>query len=102
MNFLPSNPKTKKIILTGGVVGAALIAFIFFLSIIILRRILPIYLMAISRLKAGVSEGLVEKIGKNISDLREELQNDFYKGLRKHGWMPDNAKAGRKNPFLKQ
>ena len=51
--------------------------------------------------KGGVSEGLVERIGKNISDLREELRNDFYKGLRKHGWTPDNAKAGRTNPFLK-
>ena len=101
MQFLPSNPKTKKLILVGGVVGVALIAFVFFFisnysspdSSGLLDENVPV--------KGGVSEGLVERIGKNISDLREELQNDFYKGLRKHGWTPDNAKAGRTNPFLK-
>lgn len=101
MQFLPSNPKTKKLMLIGGVVGAALIAFVFFF----ISNYSPSGSSGLSDgnvpVKGGISENLVEKIGKNISDLREELRNDFYKGLRKHGWIPDNEKAGRKNPFLK-
>ena len=101
MNLFPSNPKTKKLMLVGGVVGAATIAFVFFFISNYSSPDSSDLSDGNIAAKGGISEGLVEKIGKNISDLREELQNDFYKGLRKHGWTPDNAKAGRTNPFLK-
>lgn len=47
----------------------------------------------------GVSEGEVKKIEGNITALQKELENDFYKTLRKRSVSPDTAAPGKQNPF---
>ena len=46
-----------------------------------------------------VSEGALKIIEGNVSVLREELQNDFYKTLKRYKWATDTAAPGKQNPF---
>lgn len=46
-----------------------------------------------------VSEGTLKIIEGNVSALREELQNDFYKTLKRYARTPDTAAPGKQNPF---
>lgn len=47
----------------------------------------------------SVSEGEVKRIEGNITALQKELENDFYKTLRKRLASPDTAAPGKQNPF---
>lgn len=44
-------------------------------------------------------ETTLKLIEGNVSGLREELQNDFYKSLKRYAWPVDAAVPGKKNPF---
>lgn len=44
-------------------------------------------------------ETTLKLIEGNVSGLREELQNDFYKSLKRYAWPTDAGAPGKKNPF---
>lgn len=48
----------------------------------------------------NAQEATLKLIEGNVSDLREELQNDFYKSLKRYAWPTNTAAPGKKNPFV--
>ena len=49
----------------------------------------------------AISEQAVKKLDADITDITNELGNDFYKRLVSHPLKKDAAIAGNDNPFLK-
>lgn len=47
-----------------------------------------------------ITEEVVQKVDQDISDIQKELENDFYKKLRKYTWTPDTKNPGKQNPFV--
>lgn len=102
MNLLPQNPKTRQMVLLAIVAGVLLIGFGFFFT----SYFTPATPDEIQRIQAeratsgrSVSEGEVKRIEGNIAALQKELENDFYKTLRKRSVSSDAAAPGKKNPF---
>ena len=102
MNFLPQNPKTRQMVLIGIIVGVLLLVFGFFFA----TYFTPTTPEEIQRIQAeqggqgrSVSEGEVKRLEGGIIGLKKELENDFYKTLRKRAISPDTTAPGKQNPF---
>lgn len=102
MNLLPQNPKTRQMTLLVIVAGILLLGFGFFF----INYFTPATPEEIQRIQAekaasgrGVSEGEVKRIEGGLTGLKKELENDFYKALRKRSVSPDTAEPGKQNPF---
>ena len=99
MEFLPQDPsKRKKILIVIGV-GMTLVVF-GFLFINYWMPETPADVSQISATGGSVSEGALKIIEGNVSALREELQSDFYRTLKRYKWTADTAAPGKENPFL--
>jgi hypothetical protein len=101
MSFFPSNPQTRKMILVAIVVCVALFGFVFFFISFFTPNASPETLVADIQSTDGISETAIGRIRKSVVDAQKELQEDFYKDLRKYTWTPDASKPGRGNPFIK-
>lgn len=101
MHFLSQNPKTRKITLIVIASGLALFGFAFlYISYFAPGNDVSGQASVGANLKA-LSEQAVKRIERDISSIENELQNDFYKSLRKHTWTPDTTAPGNKKPFNK-
>lgn len=97
MQLLPRDPRKKKILLIIIGAGAVLAGFGFFFYGM---QGTPAEPQQSSSVAGGkVSEETLKIIEGNASALREELQNDFYKSLKRYKWTSDTAAPGKQNPF---
>lgn len=99
MEFLPQNPGKRKKVLIGIGAGTALIV-LGFLFINYWAPGTPAEIQQTESVTGGkISEGALRIIEGNVSVLREELQNDFYKTLKRYKWAADSTAPGKPNPF---
>ena len=102
MRFLPQNPKTKNLALILIAGGFLLFAFGFFYITYFAPASPSEGATELSgTTQKAISEQAVKKLDDDITDITNELGNDFYKRLVPHPLKKDAAVAGRNNPFLK-
>lgn len=99
MQLFPRDPEKKKTLLIIIGVGVVLVGLGFFFV-----RYGAFGTPAEVRESAGGAEGgsseeALKIIEGNVSALREELRNDFYKSLKRYKWTADAAAPGKNNPF---
>lgn len=102
MNLLPQDPKKRQMVLLVIVAGVLLAGFGFFF-ISYFTPATPEEIRQIQAEKAAsgrsVSEGEVKRIEGGLVGLQKELENDFYKTLRKRVISSDTTEPGKQNPF---
>lgn len=99
MQLLPQDPRKRKTLFIIVGVGVALVGFGFFFMQYGTSGT-PAEIRQTESITGGkVSEGALKIIEGNVSVLREELQNDFYKTLKRYKWTTDTATPGKQNPF---
>lgn len=99
MEFLSQNPKKRKMVFIAVVIGAMIIGGGFFFMKYGMPGVSSGIPQAVSVAGGKVSEGSLKMIEGNISALREELNNNFYKSLKQYKTVPDTAPPGKQNPF---
>ncbi len=103
MKFLPDNPKKRQMILIVGGVVVALFAFGFFYNAYFSPSKTPddglVSIQTNSKIKL-VSEDAIKKLENNVADIRGELDQKFYKNLKRYSWPKDNASPGNSNLFF--
>lgn len=98
MQLFPQDPQKRKKVLIGIGVGMTLVVF-GFLFINYWMPETPAEVQRAGTAGGKVSEGALKIIEGNVSALRAELQNDFYKTLKRYRWTTDTAAPGKQNPF---
>ena len=102
MQLLPQNPRKRKTLLIIAGVGVVLVGLGFFFIKYGMFGMPAEVRESGSITGLGSSKGALTIIEGNVSALREELQNDFYKSLKKYKWTADTAAPGKQNPFSDQ
>ncbi|MBI5912834.1 hypothetical protein HY839_00105 [Candidatus Azambacteria bacterium] len=102
MQLLPQDPRKRKTLLIIIGAGAAVVGLGFFLMNYGIFGAPEGAEQSVSITGGKVSEGALKIIEGNVSALREELQNDFYRSLKRYKWTTDTAVPGKKDPFGSQ
>lgn len=97
MKLLPENPKMRQRVLIAALSLVLLVGFGFF-WLTYFGPETPVSLEETgSPSEATVSE--VQKLERDIANLKAELANEFYRDLSKTSWTPDRSNPGKANPF---
>lgn len=103
MNLLPVNPKKRQLVLVIGGIVAGLFAFGFF-YITYFTSSAPsgsgvVSVQPNAKIKS-VSEDTIKNLETNVADIQSELNQKFYKNLKRYSWQKDSASPGNNNPFF--
>lgn len=102
MQLLPQDPKKRKMFFLAAGAGVILVAGAFLFVMYGMPAAIPEAQQTVAVVGGNASEGSFKIIEGNIGVLRGELQNDFYKSLKRYKWTTDAATPGKQNPFSDQ
>ena len=103
MNLLPENPKKRKLVLITGGVVAGLFAFGFFYTTYFTSSAPSesgvVSVQTNTKIKS-VSEDMIKNLEANVADIQGELDQKFYKNLKRYSWQKNSTSPGNSNPFF--
>lgn len=103
MNFLPENPKKRQLVFIIGGVVVMLFAFGFFYTTYFTSSTPSdsdvVSVQTNVKIKS-VSEDMIKNLEANVADIQSELDQKFYKNLKRYSWQKNSSSPGNSNPFF--